>query len=308
MSRFLLVYHATIYRLALLGTALLALLPASSVDSVAAYLGRLIYRRSGRRGAQLRANLRAALEPDASDKQIAALAEKVYANYGRYMAEFFTLHWPDIWGRRKRFIVDERPLREAKRRGRGVVLFGIHAGNWDLAASECAKRFGVFHSAGETVEPPWLGRLVNRVRRGGHTPLYDSMQAARPLLRALRNGDVVGLVADRPVAGPGVNVSLCERTAVLPAGPVWLALQNNAPLLPTFIERTANGALHVEFWQAIDLDGLEPTAAGIKTGTQRMADALTLMIRRGHTSWFALQPVWPDIHPEPPSIRNEPVP
>ena len=287
----------TLYGLALLATGLLALAPAGLIDAVAARAGRLVYRRAGPRGARLRANLRVVVGPDASDSEIESLAEGVYAAYGQYLAEFFTLHWPDLWGRRRRLIVDERTLRKAKRQGRGVVLFGIHAGNWDLAASECARRYGAFHSAGESVEPAWLGRLTNRVRRGAGTRLYDPMRAARPLLRALRDGDIIGLVADRPVAGPGVDVELCGRPARLPVGPVWLALRNGAPLLPTAIERQANGTVHVEFLEQVDLADLKPNAEGVAIGVQRMADALTRLIRRGYPSWFALQEVWPDAGP-----------
>ena len=232
--------------------------------------------------------------PDAPDSQIETLAEGVYAAYGQYLAEFFTMHWPDLWGRRRRLVVDETTLQEAKRRGNGVVLFGIHAGNWDLAASECARRYGAFHSAGESVEPAWLGLLTNRVRRGAGTRLYDPMNAARPLLRALRNGDIIGLVADRPVAGPGVDVELCGRRARLPVGPVWLALRNDAPLLPTAIERQADGTVFVEFLDEVELSDLKPDAEGVAVGVQRMADALTVLIRRAYPSWFALQEVWPD--------------
>jgi lauroyl/myristoyl acyltransferase len=296
-QRFSQLRDATLFGLALFGTGLLALLPAVVVDAGAQWVGRLAYRLSGRRGAQLRANLRVVVGPAPLNRTIESLASEVYANYGRYMVEFFTMHWPDLWGRRKRMVVEEGPLQQAKDLGRGVVLFGIHGGNWDMAASECARRYGAFHSAGESVKPAWLGRLINRVRRGGHTQLYDSMSAARPLLRALRRGEIIGLVADRAVAGPGVEVNLCGRQALVPAGPVWLALKNGAPLLPTMIERKLDGRVHVEFWEAIDLRGLSADDAGIDLGAQRMADALTQMIQRGHASWFALQPVWPDVRP-----------
>ncbi|MDE2902209.1 MAG: hypothetical protein OXP73_04195 [Chloroflexota bacterium] len=284
----------TLYGLALLGTGLVALVPARLVDALAARVGRLVYRRAGARADRLRANLRVVVGTDAPDSHIESLAEGVYAAYGQYLAEFFTMHWPDFWGRRRRLVVDETTLREAKRRGNGVVLFGIHAGNWDLAASECARRYGAFHSAGESVEPAWLGLLTNRVRRGAGTRLYDPMNAARPLLRALRNGDIIGLVADRPVAGPGVDVELCGRRARLPVGPVWLALRNGAPLLPTAIERQADGTVFVEFLDEVELSDLKPDAEGVAVGVQRMADALTVLIRRAYPSWFALQEVWPD--------------
>ena len=284
----------TLYGLALLGTGLVALVPAGLVDALAARVGRLVYRRAGARADRLRANLRVVVGADAPDSQVESLAEGVYAAYGQYLAEFFTMHWPDLWGRRRRLVVDETTLREAKGLGNGVVLFGIHAGNWDLAASECARRYGAFHSAGESVEPAWLGLLSNRVRRGAGTRLYDPMNAARPLLRALRNGDIIGLVADRAVAGPGVDVQLCGRLARLPVGPVWLALRNGAPLLPTAIERQPNGTVFVEFLDQVELSDLKPDADGIAIGVQRMADALTVLIRRAYPSWFALQQVWSD--------------
>lgn len=284
----------TLYGLALLGTGLVALVPAGLVDALAARVGRLVYRRAGARADRLRANLRVVVGADAPDSQVESLAEGVYAAYGQYLAEFFTMHWPDFWGRRRRLVVDETTLREAKRRGNGVVLFGIHAGNWDLAASECARRYGAFHSAGESVEPAWLGLLSNRVRRGAGTRLYDPMNAARPLLRALRNGDIVGLVADRAVAGPGVDVELCGRLARLPVGPVWLALRNGAPMLPTAIERQPDGTVFVEFLDQVELSDLKPNADDIAVGVQRMADALTVLIRRAYPSWFALQEVWSD--------------
>ena len=284
----------TLYGLALLGTGLVALVPAGLVDALAAWVGRLVYRRAGVRADRLRANLRVVVGADAPDSEVESLAEGVYAAYGQYLAEFFTMHWPDLWGRRRRLVVDETTLREAKRQGKGVVLFGIHAGNWDLAASECAHRYGAFHSAGESVEPAWLGLLSNRVRRGAGTRLYDPMNAARPLLRALRNGDIIGLVADRAVAGPGVDVELCGRSARLPVGPVWLALRNGAPMLPTAIERQPDGTVFVEFLDQVELSDLKPNAEGIAIGVQRMADALTVLIRRAYPSWFALQEVWPD--------------
>lgn len=283
-----------LYGLALLVTGLVALIPAGLVDALAARVGRLVYRRAGARADRLRANLRVVVGSDEPDARIETLAEGVYAAYGQYLAEFFTMHWPDLWGRRRRLVVDETTLREAKRQGNGVVLFGIHAGNWDLAASECARRYGAFHSAGESVEPAWLGLLTNRVRRGAGTRLYDPMNAARPLLRALRNGDIIGLVADRAVAGPGVDVELCGRLARLPVGPVWLALRNGAPLLPTAIERQTDGTVFVEFLDQVELSDLKPDAEGIAVGVQRMADALTVLIRRAYPSWFALQEVWPD--------------
>ena len=47
-------------------------------------------------------------------------------------------------------------------------------------------------------------------------------------------------------------------------------------------------------WIKVELSDLKPNAEGIAIGVQRMADALTVLIRRAYPSWFALQEVWPD--------------
>ena len=283
------------YFLALGGPLLLALIPAQAVDPLAARLGCWLYRRDGPRPRQLRANLRVAMGPDAPKAEIASAAEDVFASYGRYMAEYFTMGWPDLWGRRRRLVSGDVSAFEAElARGHGIVLFGIHGGNWDFAAAECAQRYGAFHSAGELVEPAWLGRLTNLMRRRSGIDLYDARQAGRPLLRALKRGQVIGLVADRTVIGNAAEVTLCGRKARLPRGPVQLAIMAGAPLIPTVMERRADGAVHVEFLPPIDLSDLRRQRADIDVGVQRMADGLTAMIRRGYRSWYALQPIWTD--------------
>ena len=283
------------YLLALLATLLLSLVPPMVLDGTAARLARWIYRRNGARARQLRANLRVALGAEADEAEVDTVAAEVYASYGRYMMEYFTMGWPDLWRRRRRVTaVNVSPLEGGLRSGRGVVLFGIHSGNWDLAAAECARRYGPFHSAGERIRPAWLGRLMTGIRRRSGVQVYDALTAARPLLRALRRGQVVGLIADRVVIGDGVEVTLLDRMARVPRGPVLLALMTGAPLIPTNIERHSSGDVRVEFWPPVDLSGLGRNRADVAAGAQRMADQLAAMIRRGHRSWYALQPIWAD--------------
>ena len=286
--------HHFLYRLFLACTLVLSWIPAAWTDAAAAWVARRFYRLGGRRQRQLRANLRIGMGAEATDEAVDAAAAAVYASYARYMVELFTLAWPDLWGRHSRVKPDTGPLEAALSKGAGVVLFSVHMGNWDLAGSECARRYGGFHSVGEQVEPLWLGMLMNRMRRTGGIKLHEGGGAARELLRALRKGQVVGLVADRLVVGKGVEVDLCGRAALLPTGPVSLAMRTGAPFIPTCIERAGNGDLLVEFFPAVDLSDLDRGPSDVAEGVQRMADQLTALIRRGYRSWYALQPIWRD--------------
>lgn len=281
------------YLLAVAGTLILSLIPAASLDPGAERVARWIYRRDGPRQRRLRANLRIALGPQAGEPAVDSAAAAAYGSYGRYMIEFFTMGWPDFWRRRSRIVrVDVRPLEAALAQGKGAVLFGAHGGNWDLAGAECARSYGAFHSAAEAVRPEWLGRLASRIRFRAGITLYDANAAGRPLVRALRSGQTVGLVCDRVVIGDGVDVMLCGHKAKLPKGPVALAIMTGAPLIPTAMERQANGDIRVELLPPIDLSDLGRGQEDLAKGVQRMADQLTILIGRGYRSWYALQPIW----------------
>lgn len=276
----------------LLATLLLALLPAQIVDSIAAWLGRQIFALGGRRSRQLRANLAIAIGPSASKEGVDAAATEVYASYGRYLTEYFTMIWPDVWGRHRRFEIDSTELQAALDAGRGAIILSMHAANFEVAARELRRRHAPISSAGERMSPDWLGRVVAIIRRRSQISVYDEREAARPLLRALRRNEAVGLAADRVIIGDGVPVQLCGELAILPKGPALLAIMSGAPLMPAFTRRMPDGRVQGIFGRAIDLRDLDRTDKGLEQGVQRMADALTEMIGFGYRSWYALHPVW----------------
>ncbi len=274
-------------------TLLLAIIPARVADAVAAWAGRRVYAWwGGRRSRQLRANLSVVMGASASAKEVNAAAADVYASYGRYLAEYFTMIWPDWWRRQRRVEIDSSELAAALGAGRGAIIVSMHAANFEIAARELRRRHAPISSAGERMRPHWLGRVIAMIRRQARIAVHDERHAARPLLRALRRNEAVGLAADRVIFGDGVPVQLCGETALLPKGPAMLAIMSGAPLMPAFTRRLPDGRVQGVFGRGIDLRDLDRSSAGLQEGVQRMADALTEMIGYGYRSWYALHPVW----------------
>ena len=278
--------------LLLAATLLLAILPARLIDAFAAWLGRRVYDWGGRRTRQLRANLSVVMGPSASAQEVDKAAADVYASYGRYLAEYFTMIWPDWWRRQRRVEIDSSELAAALDAGRGAIIVSMHAANFEIAARELRRRHAPISSAGERMRPHWLGRVIAMIRRQARIAVHDEREAARPLLRALRRNEAVGLAADRVIFGEGVPVQLCGETAFLPKGPALLAIMSGAPLMPAFTRRLPDGRVEGVFGRGIDLSDLDRSSAGLQEGVQRMADALTEMIGFGYRSWYALHPVW----------------
>jgi phosphatidylinositol dimannoside acyltransferase len=119
--------------------------------------------------------------------------------------------------------------RELNRPGAGLVI-GLHLGALELPAQYLTVVRGRHAVAPmETLANPFLQSYMERTR--GRTGVeIVPIAGARPVLeRALANGDIVGLIADRDVSGRGVPVTLFGASARLPAGPGVLAVDAGVP-------------------------------------------------------------------------------
>jgi KDO2-lipid IV(A) lauroyltransferase len=125
-------------------------------------------------------------------------------------------------------------LVDAIDRGRGVVVATAHYGFWELILPALRLRLAGprLTAVGRAQRNPHLRSLVSQRRRlgGGPEPLP---QDARAILRALRDGAAVGLLADHylsPRRG-GVLAPFLGRRAWTNPGAAALALRSGSPLL-----------------------------------------------------------------------------
>ena len=91
----------------------------------------------------------------------------------------------------------------------------------------------------ERLEPPelfdWFVRLRNDL---GMTVVPLGPGAARAVLQALADNEVVCLLCDRDIQGGGVEVEFFGERTTLPAGPATLGLRSGAPILPVGVYYT----------------------------------------------------------------------
>ena len=77
----------------------------------------------------------------------------------------------------------------------------------------------------ETLGDPALQRWFERTRATFGVRIVGLREARRELLKELRNGESVGLVADRDITGGGMEVPFFGAPAPLPVGPAFLATE-----------------------------------------------------------------------------------
>ncbi|HTS14221.1 MAG TPA: lysophospholipid acyltransferase family protein, partial [Candidatus Sulfotelmatobacter sp.] len=183
--------------------------------------------------------------------------------------------------------------------GDALLAVGLHLGPVELPAIYSAVRSGR-RVAGpmEVIDNPPLQAwfTAQRERLGVH-PVMPPETAGPELRRTLREGGLVGIVADRDIAGSGRLTPLFGAPAPLSAGPALLAIESGVPTYAVAIRRTgwsryAGRMVPLE----VPVEGsLRERVTGFMAGEAR---AFERLVADAPEQWWALLfPIWPDLAP-----------
>jgi KDO2-lipid IV(A) lauroyltransferase len=125
-----------------------------------------------------------------------------------------------------------------------------------------------------------------RARFGTTTIVRGTPGAARALLASLRSGGALGMLIDQDTDVDGVFVDFFGRPAWTPVGAAELALRFGAAVLPTFVERLADGSHRGTIHPALELP-TDPLAA-----TRAMTATIEAQVRRRPEQWVWLHRRW----------------
>ena len=278
--------------------ALVRRMPAPLVARVFRAGADLAARRGGDGVGLLRANL-ARVRPDASSAELDLLVRDGLRSYARYWHEVFRLPAMDpgdLHAAMTPHVYGIEPSLATLRAGRGVLYALPHSGNWDVAGVWIVRelaRMGLpagITTVVQRLRPESLFRRFAAYREslGFEIVTADDGRAAhRALTRRLAAGGVACLIADRDLAGTGVDVRFCGEQARFPSGPARLAALTGAALHPACAV-FAGDAWGVHVGEEIPV----PDRAAVGAGVQALADAFAAMIAEHPQDWHMLQPIW----------------
>lgn len=296
------------------GWRIVRLLPERSAYLTFSVVAQFAWLRQGRGVRQLEANLARAM-PGASPFKLKSMSRKGMHSYMRYWCDAFRL--PD-WTEERILstcrVEGDEPVRVALAEGRGVVMALGHMGNWDHAGAWSTLSLAPVTTVAERLRPEELfQRFVDFRENLGMKvlPLNGSGDVFGILVRRLRSGGFVPLLADRDLSATGVPVTLFGETARMAAGPASLALVTGAALFPVtmYYERLPAGSSARWGLVAIIHDEVPAPSSGgrperVGAMTQACADALAEGIRAHPQDWHMLQRVFvADLVPDPVDSR-----
>jgi KDO2-lipid IV(A) lauroyltransferase len=273
----------------------LKLLPAQLAAGLATVAGFVAGQVSGKKRALVRANMRRVLGPGASEATLSRIVTASFVSYGRYWVESARVGALRADQIESTFSIEgfER-FRLEMARGRGVVIVLPHVGSWEYGGRWLAQQGYPMTTVGEMLEPPELFEWFTAQRSAlGLTVLPPGPGTTVRLLDTLRAGIVVGLLADRDLAGNGVEVAFFGEKTTLPAGPALISLRSGAPLLTCAIYQRPHGHYHAVLSPPLDTTRTGRMRDDVRRLTQDLAASLEDLIRAAPEQWHLFQPNWP---------------
>ncbi|NOY69585.1 MAG: lysophospholipid acyltransferase family protein [Deltaproteobacteria bacterium] len=183
-------------------------------------------------------------------------------------------------------------LRAAHMRGKGVLMFSGHLGNWEISVqlNNIARLqvSGVYRK----LDFAPAERYFHEKRESKGSRLYPLKGAVHEILRELGLGNCMALLIDQNAKRrQGVFIDFFGRTLCANMGPAYLALLTGAPVIMYFFVRE-NGKYRFEVLPEIPVFNSGDMEKDILVNTRNFNKALEGIIRRYPDQWFWIHNRW----------------
>ena len=177
---------------------------------------------------------------------------------------------------------------DAKREGKGVLVATAHLGNWELSAFSHALMTEPMNVMVRPLDNPLIDRLVERRRTASGNCLLFKRDAARSVLKALRNNEAVGILIDQNTApAEGAFINFFGKAACAGTAFAKFASHSGAAVVPGFaIWDDARKKYVLRFYPKIELTG--DTIAD----TQRIHSLIEKVVREHPDQWMWIHRRW----------------
>jgi KDO2-lipid IV(A) lauroyltransferase len=232
--------------------------------------------------------------PDQDLRWRGRVARGSYAHLGREAVATFRLADLDAEAVVARTRIEGlEALESALAEGKGVVVVTGHLGNWEIAGAALSARGIALDVVAKGMANRRFGEELEATRSRLGMRVVDMAVAPREVLRSLRAGRVVALVADQNAREQGIFVPFFGVPAATFRGPALFALRAGSPIFvgtclrePGWPQRYRGRATRIDFTPSGDLD------ADVVRLTEAHTAALEQSVRQAPEQYFWQHKRW----------------
>lgn len=276
---------------------ILSIMPEKWVFFIMEHLAHIVFICARKERSKTLHNLRTAFHNEYSEAQIRRLAQQVFVNLGRNLAEIC------IWNR---FTTEELKKRVAfnnlhycydlaEKKTYGIVI-AAHCGNWELLPKALGAQNLSATLIARELRFKWLDRFFVRLRESpGYTVLYRANASRESMRQLKKRSNFLAILPDQDIKTiEGIFVDFFGKRAYTPTSPVKLALAANVPLVPIMFNRDDDNKFHhtVTVYPPIYLEGNKNDSDTIKKYTQMWSTIIESHIRNHPSQWVWMHNRW----------------
>jgi KDO2-lipid IV(A) lauroyltransferase len=174
--------------------------------------------------------------------------------------------------------------------GSGAVVTAPHLGHWELAGLAMARLGFRVHVVTGVQFHATVARAVRAAKEAERMAVSTPEDGFLPLLRTLRNGGLVVLLADGDVFAGGETVRFFGVPAEFPVGPALLSRRADVPIVHAYAVRERDGAERIVFESVDRPDRCRPIAEDVARLTEGVVRSLERAIAANVTQWCIFRP------------------
>lgn len=183
------------------------------------------------------ANIKTVFGTQFSPRELGKLTQDFYRRFGQNLIEIFFIPIVDKEYINKYITLENMNyIDEGFKRGKGVILLGVHVGSWELSNIICANLGFPFSLFVRDQGMPRLNKLLNLYRSQKGCKIIERENETRQLIEDLKSNRAIGMTVDQG-GKAGTQVKFFGKSASMPTGAIKLALRYDATLLPAFYTR-----------------------------------------------------------------------
>ena len=242
-----------------------------------------------RRRALALANLRLAFGSELAATELGALNREHFRLLGANLLagmKASTMPNDKLWER----VVAEIPENRVRS---GWIALISHIGNWELYSHLGEKfpeyRFGALY---QPVANPFIDRYLQAARRRSGITLFDRRNQLLGCVRFLREGGVVGVLADQGAGYAGLWTPLFGRLTSSSTLAARLAIRTGLPIVPIAINTSG-----LARWKMTISKPVYPAGADVELLTAQINRLLEQQIRAAPADWLWAHNRWKALRP-----------
>jgi lauroyl/myristoyl acyltransferase len=176
--------------------------------------------------------------------------------------------------------------------GKGAIVASAHLGNWHgggvaMARAGVPVRVVMYKNHAGDIMDTKVAKRAN-VRQ---TYINSDPMAMMEIVRALRSGEVLAMLVDKPWDSRSVAVPFFGKPSLFPVGPVKVARLAGVPIFPAFCVWKQTRQYEAILCDPIEVRGKDPEEAE-REAVAKLAAVIEKQVAGNLPVWFNFTPAW----------------